>query len=156
MMSYVFVKWLHVVSSTVLFGTGVGSAFYLLFASLRAEPRTVATVASLVVWADTVFTATTDILQPLTGLWLAGQAGWPLGQGWLKWSLVLYAFAMACWLPVVALQIRMRNTARAAVQAGTSLPPAYWRDLRIWTALGVPAFFAFLALFYLMVAKPAW
>lgn len=154
-MSYLLVKWIHVLSSTVLFGTGVGSAFYLLFASLRAEPRTVAAVAGLVVWADVVFTATTAILQPLTGLWLAHQAGWPLTRGWLAWSLALYAVAIACWLPVVGLQVRMRNAARAAARAGQPLPPGYWRDLKLWTALGVPAFFAFLALFYLMVVKPA-
>ena len=30
-MEYAIVKWLHVLSSTLLFGTGLGSAFYMLF-----------------------------------------------------------------------------------------------------------------------------
>ncbi|KFN50477.1 DUF2269 family protein [Arenimonas composti] len=153
-MDILVVKWLHVLSSTLLFGTGIGSAFYLLLASLRGEARTVALVATWVVRADWLFTATTVLIQPLTGIYLAARIGYPLDAPWLRTSLWLYAFAVACWLPVVWLQIRMRDAAVAADRDGAPLPPAYFRLFRAWIALGVPAFAAFLAIFGLMIARP--
>ena len=155
MNEYLVVKWLHVLSSTILFGTGIGSAFYMFFASLERDPRTVYFVTRWVVIADWVFTTTAIIVQPLTGLWLAHLAGFPLTSTWILWSIVLYFFAGACWLPVVWLQLRMREMARIAVEAGTPLPPRYQAFFRIWVALGIPAFFALVVVFYLMVAKPA-
>lgn len=153
-MDYVVVKWLHVVSSTLLFGTGIGSAFYLLFATLARDVRAIAVVSALVVWADALFTATTVVLQPLTGIYLAQQAGYPLSSKWIVWSFILFGLACACWLPVVWLQIRMRDLARSAARDGTGLPPQFWRLFKIWFLLGIPAFLAFLAVFYLMVARP--
>lgn len=154
-MSYLLVKWLHVLSSTLLFGTGIGSAFYLLVTSLHRDPRVVAVVARYVVIADWLFTATTVVFQPLSGLWMVHWAHIPWRSGWVSWSVALYALAVACWLPVVLLQMRMRDLAAAAALAQQCLPAAYWRAFRAWVALGVPAFFAFLAVFYLMVVKPA-
>src|SRR5262245_2203893 len=55
-MEYLAVKWLHILSSTVLFGTGIGSAFYLLCVSLQRDSRTVCAVVRWVVVADWVFT----------------------------------------------------------------------------------------------------
>lgn len=81
--------------------------------------------------------------------------GVPFSSGWLKWSVGLCSLAIACWLPVVWLQMRLRDLARGALDAGTPLPPAYWRVFRAWAVLGVPALFAFLAIFWLMIAKPA-
>jgi uncharacterized membrane protein len=152
-MTYLLIKWLHVVSSTVLFGTGIGSAFYLLAASAHRDARVVAAVARYVVIADWLFTATTVILQPLTGGLLMYLAGLPLRTPWLLWSIALYAVAVACWLPVVWLQMRMRDLAQQAATQYAALPAGYWRAFRCWVALGVPAFFAFLAVFYLMVVK---
>lgn len=151
---YTIVLWLHILSSTLLFGTGIGSAFYLLLSSLGRDPRVVAVVAGHVVTADWLFTATTIVFQPASGFYLLHLAGMPLQMRWIVWSLVLYALATACWLPVIWLQMRMRDIARAAVRDGGALPPAYWRCFRVWVALGFPALFAFLAIFYLMVAKP--
>ena len=153
-MDYLVAKWLHVLSSTVLFGTGVGSAYYMLFASLTRDPRVVAKVVRLVVVADWVFTTTTIVLQPATGLWMARLAGLPLTTPWILWSFVLYFLAGACWLPVVWMQIEMRRMADDAVRRGTPLPRRYFRFLKVWTALGVPAFLALVAVFWLMVAKP--
>lgn len=153
-MEYAVVKWLHVLSSTFLFGTGIGSAFYLLFASLRRDPAIVAFVARYVVIADWLFTATTIVVQPATGLYLAHLMGLPLRSAWLRWSIVLYIAAGLCWLPVIWLQMRMRDIAAAATANAVSLPASYWRYFQAWCALGVPAFFAFVAIFYLMVAKP--
>jgi uncharacterized membrane protein len=153
--TYLVVKWLHIVSATFLFGTGVGSAFYLLFASLSRDARVCAAVARLVVVADWLFTATTVVFQPVSGLWLVHIAHFPLTTPWLKWSIVLYAVAVACWLPVIWLQMRMRDLAHAATLANAELPPAYFRALKQWVALGIPAFLAFVAVFYLMTVKPS-
>lgn len=153
-MSYLLLKWLHVLSSTILFGTGIGSAYYMLLASLTRDPRVAATVVGHVVVADAIFTTTTIIVQPATGLAMAHIAQLPLTTTWIFWSFVLYFVAGACWLPVVWLQLRMRALAEAAAAAGLPLPPQYFRMLRVWTALGVPAFLALVAVFYLMVAKP--
>lgn len=154
-MDYVVVKWLHVLSSTVLFGTGLGSAFHMLLASLARQPAAAAVVVRQVVWADWLFTTTTIVIQPVTGLYLVHLLGLPLRTPWIAWSIALYFLAGACWLPVVWLQIRMRRMAEAAVQRGEPLPARYFSDLRIWTALGVPAFLALVIVFYLMVAKPS-
>lgn len=153
-MEYVIVKWLHIMSSTFLFGTGVGSAFYLLFATVSRDVRAVAVVTRYVVLADWLFTSTTVVIQPLTGYWMMRLAGFPASSRWLMWSIVLYVIAVACWLPVVWLQIRMRAIARVAVEHRMDLPIAYWRYFWLWVALGIPAFFAFVLIFYLMVAKP--
>ena len=152
-MTYLLIKWLHVLSSTVLFGTGIGSAFYLLAASVQRDARVIAAVTRYVVIADWLFTATTVILQPLSGGLMMHLSGLPLRTPWLLWSIVLYAVAVACWLPVVWLQMRMRDLACEAAERYAALPAGYWRAFRYWVALGVPAFFAFLAVFYLMVVK---
>jgi uncharacterized membrane protein len=153
-MEYLIVKWLHVVSATMLFGTGVGSAFYLFFTTLHRDVRAIAVVSRYVVVADWAFTATTAVVQPLTGFYLAHSLRIPLTSWWLGWSLALYIVAIACWLPVVLLQIRLRDLAAAADHAEDELPPRFWVFFKIWIALGVPALLAFLAIFFLMIAKP--
>lgn len=153
-MEYLIVKWLHILSSTLLFGTGLGTAYYMYFANRCGDPRVVAVVARHVVWADWLFTTPTVIFQPLSGLYLAHLAGFPLSSAWIVWSFVLYFLAGACWLPVVWLQLRMRSMAEAAHRNGQALPSLYWRYGRIWLGLGFPAFMAMVAVFYLMVVKP--
>jgi uncharacterized membrane protein len=154
-MDYVTVKWLHVLSSTLLFGTGLGSAFYLFFASRTRDARAIAVVARYVVVADFLFTTTTIIFQPLSGWYLAYLAGFPLTRGWIAWSFALYALAGACWLPVVWIQIRMRDLAQRAAADDEPLPQRYFDLLRLWTILGMPAFVALIVVFWLMIAKPA-
>ena len=154
-MEYVIVKWLHILSSTFLFGTGLGSAFYMFFASLTRDARVVATVVRYVVIADWVFTTPTIILQPLTGFYLVRIAHFPLTSKWIAASIALYLLAGACWLPVVWMQMHMRDMARQSASSGAELPARYWRFLRWWVALGIVAFLALVAVFYLMVAKPA-
>ena len=153
-MDYVTLKWLHVLSSTFLFGTGIGSAFYMLFANMSGDIRAIAVVSRIVVIADWLFTSTTIIVQPLTGYYLIRMAGFPMSSRWIAWSIGLYVVAAACWLPVVWLQMRLRDLAQAAARDGAALPVQYWRYFRVWVILGIPAFFAFVAIFYLMVAKP--
>jgi uncharacterized membrane protein len=155
MSEYLLVKTLHVISSTLLFGTGIGSAFYMFFASLNRDPRILYFVTRWVVVADWVFTTSAVIVQPVTGFYLAQLAGFPLASRWIVWSTALYLLAGACWLPVVWMQIRMREMARLAAQRGDALPDRYWRFFRVWVALGIPAFVSLVIVFYLMVAKPA-
>jgi uncharacterized membrane protein len=153
-MTYLIVKWLHILSSTLLFGTGLGSAFYMYFVSRTRDPKAIAVVVRYVVIADWAFTTPTVILQPLTGFYLVYLAHFPLDTPWIAWSVALYLLAGAAWLPVVWMQIRMRDMAAASARAGTPIPEAYWKYLRIWVALGCVAFGALVAVFYLMVAKP--
>ncbi|MCE7031492.1 DUF2269 domain-containing protein [Lysobacter sp. GX 14042] len=153
-MEYLIVKWVHVLSSTILFGTGVGTAFYLFAISLGRDTRAVATITRYVVVADWIFTASTIVLQPLSGWYLMHLMGLTMEARWIAWSVALFALATACWLPVLWLQVRMRDVANAAATRGEPLPRRYWRYFAWWTALGFPALFAFLAVFYLMVAKP--
>lgn len=154
-MEYLLTKWVHILSSTLLFGTGLGSAFYMFFASLGRDPRVIATVVRYVVIADWCFTTPTIILQPLSGFYMVHLAGYPLTSTWLLWSMILYLVAGAAWLPVVWMQIQMRGLAQESAAAGSALPARYWQFLRAWVALGVVAFVALVVVFYLMVLKPA-
>lgn len=154
-MTYLIVKWLHILSSTLLFGTGLGSAFYMFFTSLTRDARATAVVVRYVVIADWLFTTPTIIIQPLTGFYLIHLAQFPLSSKWIAWSIALYLLAGAAWLPVVWMQIKMRDMANEAVRAGTELPPRYWQYLRLWVALGIVAFVALVVVFYLMVVKPS-
>lgn len=154
MSTYLIVKWLHIVSSVLLVGTGFGSAFYLFFTNRSGSAAAIATVSRLVVRADWWFTTPAVVFQPLSGLWLAWQAGWDWHAGWLALSAVLYLVAGLCWLPVVWLQIRMARLAKAAQAAGKELPEIYWRHARQWEWLGYPAFAAMVVVYFLMAVKP--
>lgn len=152
---YDFLRWVHVIGSCVLVGTGTGIAFFMVWAHRTLDARIVAHVAGTVVVADLLFTATAAVLQPISGYLLAVEAGWPLSAPWLLASIGLYVFIGALWLPVVWIQGRMRDLARSAAAAGEPLPQAYRRLYRLWFAMGFPAFFAILAIVWLMLAKPA-
>lgn len=154
MTTYLMVKWIHVLSSVVMVGTGFGTAFYMFFANRSGNLQAQAVVAQLVVRADWWFTTPTVLIQPGSGLLMAYLAGWPLTTPWLALSMALFAVTGALWLPVVWLQLRMAKMAAAAAESSGELPYEYWRYARWWEALGYPAFVAMLAVFYLMVAKP--
>src|SRR4051794_33046397 len=152
---YLLLKTVHILSSVALVGTGLGSAFYLFCANRSKNLEAQAVVARFVVLADWIFTTPAVILQPVTGLALLKMAGWPLATPWVLWSIGLYLLAGACWLPVVWLQIRMKQMAVRALENGTALPPLYWRYARWWESLGYPAFIAMVGVYFLMVNKPA-
>lgn len=155
MMDYfVLLRLLHIVGATVLFGTGAGIAFFMVMARRTAEPALVAHVAGTVVVADTVFTATTVVVQPMTGYLLAREVGWSLAEGWIVLSLCLYVLTGLFWLPVVWIQLNLRDLAREATLAGTELPERWHSLYRVWFACGFPAFFAVLGIIWLMLAKP--
>jgi len=152
---YLFVKWLHILSATILFGTGIGIAFFKWITDRGGEVRAIRLSAEKTVLADWLFTTPAVIIQPLSGLALAHLAGYPILSGWVLVSMLLYALAGACWLPVLWLQIRMRSLARQADDTATALPGLYWVYARCWFWLGVPAFVAFMLVYWLMVAKPS-
>jgi uncharacterized membrane protein len=148
-------RWLHIIGASVLLGTGAGIAFFMMMAHRSGDVRLIAGTARIVVVADTVFTATAAIAQPLTGWLLARETGWDLTEGWIVASLALYVLTGACWLPVVRIQITLRGLAVEAARNGTALPARYHRLYRLWFALGIPAFAAVLAILWLMIARPA-
>ena len=148
-------KFAHVVGATVILGTGTGIAFFMLMAHRGGDAAFIARTAGVVVLADTIFTATAVLLQPVTGYLLMRQTGARFGESWLTLSLLLYLLAGAFWLPVVWIQIRLRRLAQAAVDGGTPLPAAYYRLFRIWFVFGIPGFGATLAILFLMIAKPS-
>jgi uncharacterized membrane protein len=147
-------QFLHVIGATVLLGTGAGIAFFMLRAHLTGDARVIAGVARIVVTADFVFTATAVVVQPVTGYLLARFLGYPIFDGWIGLSLVLYAVTGAFWIPVVFMQIRMRDLAEAAVREGAALPRRYDRLFWTWFAFGFPAFAAVLAILWLMTSRP--
>jgi uncharacterized membrane protein len=154
MSGYLLVKWIHIISSTVLFGTGAGIAFFFVRAQRTGNVDIIASVSRDVVLADTLFTATAVIIQPVSGMALALMAGFPLSSPWLLASIALYVLVGVCWIWVVWLQIWMRDLALAAAAMKNPLPTEYLRFYRWWFVLGWPAFLGVLTIFYLMVAKP--
>lgn len=144
----------HVIGAAVLLGTGAGIAFFMVMAVRTRDPGLIAHVSGTVVVADVLFTATAVVAQPITGYLLARQVGWSLGEGWIVLSLILYVIVGLFWLPVVWIQIRLRELARNSAGRGEALPPAFDRLYRIWFAFGFPAFFAVLGIFWLMLTRP--
>jgi uncharacterized membrane protein len=152
---YFLLKAIHIVSAAVLFGTGLGIAFFKWIADRTENVAAIRVVSEKVVLADWLFTLPAIIVQAVTGFALAGLMGYPLTHGWLAWSVALFILAGACWIPVVWLQIRMRDLARASERDGRPPPPSYRAFARVWFWLGVPAFAAVVLVFWLMVAKPS-
>jgi uncharacterized membrane protein len=154
LVTYFVLKFLHVIGATVILGTGAGIAFFMLMAHVSRDAAFVARTARVVVLADYLFTATAIVAQPLTGYLLVREIGLPLLEGWLVASYVLYVIAGLFWLPVVWMQIRMRDLAAVAAASAEPLPAAYHRLFRLWFAFGFPGFGSVLAIVWLMIAKP--
>ena len=148
-----FIKFIHILSSTVFFGTGVGIAFIMFWANLQNNIKVKLFAAKLVVLMDFIFTTPAVIAQPLTGLFLIKLAGYDYNETWLIWSYVLYLGILICWLPVLWIQIKLRNILIDAVSTNSQLPIKYKQLYRIWFALGWPAFIMVVMIFYLMVYK---
>jgi uncharacterized membrane protein len=152
-MTYLTLKTLHILSMVLLFGTGLGSAFYKWMADRSRNIQHIAVTNKHVVLADWCFTTPTVIFQPISGIAMANVADLPLTTPWIAVSLALYCLAGACWLPVVWLQIRMQKMAESALEASASLPARYWQLARWWFCLGVPAFASMVLVVALMVFK---
>lgn len=152
-MTYLTLKYLHILSCIILFGTGLGSAFYKWMADKSGNIPNIAITNKTVVFADWIFTTPTVIFQPVSGIWMAHLAGWELSTPWVFASLILYFIAGVCWLPVVWLQIRMKQISMLAINNNQNLPPLYWKMSRMWFWLGVPAFISMVLIVLLMVFK---
>lgn len=149
---YFVAKWVHILSSTVLFGTGIGTAFQMVWAMRSGDARTIHHVAKGVVIADWLFTLPAGLVQPISGVILVYLAGYSLGAPWLLLTYGLYLLAFCCWAPVVRLQIAIRD-----VTAGQeTVPTEARRAFKIWFALGWPAFLALIGVFWLMITKPTF
>ena len=153
-MGYLLLKYLHVIGATVILGTGAGIAFFMLMAHLSRDAAFVAKTAGVVVIADMVFTATAVVAQPVTGYFLMREIGADFRDLWIWLSLSLYVVAGVFWLPVVWMQAKMRDLARAAAAAGQPLPAQYHRLFRLWFVFGFPGFGAVVTIIWLMIAKP--
>jgi uncharacterized membrane protein len=147
-------KLAHIIGAAVLFGTGLGIAFFMWMAHRTRNPAVIAHTARVVVVADAVFTATAVIAQPLTGAALVHVVGYSWAQPWIVVSLALYVFTGLCWLPVVWIQARLRRLAEEAARRNAPLPADYRRLFGVWFVLGWPAFFSVVAIFAVMVWKP--
>lgn len=154
-MTYLLLKYVHVIGAAVLLGTGAGIAFFMLLAHRTGNALIIAAVARIVVIADFLFTATAVVVQPISGAWLAHEAGYSLSESWILASIFLYIVTGLFWLPVVWMQARMRDLARQAADLGKPLPAEYQRLFRLWFAFGFPAFAAVLLIYWLMIARPA-
>jgi uncharacterized membrane protein len=153
---YLLLKTLHILSSAVLFGAGLGSAYYALRAWRSGELLVIASTFRHLVTADWLFVVSAALLLPISGLALAYVAGWPLNQLWLLWSMGLFVLAGLCWLPVLWLQMQVRDMAVQALATGTPIPALAHRYMRFWFAFSWPAFMAVIAIFWLMAAKPLY
>ena len=154
MITILVLKIVHLLGAAVLFGTGLGIAFFMYMANRTGDVATIATTARTVVIADAVFTLNAVIAQPVSGAALALSIGYSFWEPWIVLSIVLYVAVGLCWLPVVAIQLRLREVAAAAVREGKPLPEAYHRLFRIWFRLGWPAFLGVIAIFALMIVRP--
>ena len=154
MSAYFLIKTIHIVSATILFGTGLGIAFFMFRSWFTDDLREKLFALRTTVLADYLFTAPAAVLQPLTGAWLIWKGGFAWTDGWLLATYILYAIAAACWLPVVWIQIRLKRIVTASLASHAPLPREYHRLFRLWFALGWPAFLGLVAVFFLMVIKP--
>jgi uncharacterized membrane protein len=153
---YFVVKTIHIISATILFGTGLGIASLFFFSHLTQDASARRFAAIMTVRADFMFTLPAVILQPLSGAWLIWKGGFEWTDYWLTCTYALYALAGLCWVPVVILQIRMKQMLERQAQGHAIDQPAYDRLFRWWFALGWPAFGGLIITFFLMVTKPSW
>lgn len=152
-MTYMTLKMLHILSMVLLFGTGLGSAFYKWMADRSGNVAHIAVTNRHVVLADWIFTTPTVIFQPFSGAWMIYLSGMSYATPWIAGSLALFTLAGACWLPVVWLQIRMHHISADAAARQAPLPALYWRMARWWLWLGIPAFTSMVLVVALMVFK---
>lgn len=155
-MTYELLLFLHIIGACVLLGTGAGIAFFMVVSNQSQQPALIAHTAGIVVLADTLFTATAVVVQPITGYLLARHVGWPIFEGWILIALILYVVTGLFWLPVVWIQIQLRRLAQQAHAQGLELPQRYHKLYRIWFACGFPAFASVLGIVWLMIAKPSF
>lgn len=153
-MLYLWIKYIHILSSTILFGTGIGTASVMVYGHWTKDIHVMAAINRYVVFVDWIFTGTTGVIQPITGFWMLYIAGFPLTALWIWGSIAGYLLTAGCWFVVVYLQLQIRDITAACAREGTPLPKDYYTYFRWWFFLGCPAFISLLLVFYFMVMKP--
>jgi uncharacterized membrane protein len=153
-MLYFFIEYLHVLGAIAILGTGTGIAFFMLMAHRSRDAAFIAKTAEVVVIADFIFTLSAVTLQPVTGGLLMWMSSTAITEGWLLTSLMLYAVAGVFWVPVIFMQVEMRDLARVAAASSVPLPPRYFTLFRRWFLFGIPGFGSVMAILWLMIAKP--
>lgn len=148
------IQYIHALGAIVILGTGIGIAFFMLMAHRSGDPAFIARTAEVAVIADFLFTLSAVLLQPVTGALLMWLSSTSITEGWLMTALTLYVIAGLFWVPVIFMQIEMRNLARTAVVKGAPLPPRYFTLFRRWVLCGIPGFGAVMAILWLMFVKP--
>lgn len=153
MTSYLVLKMLHILSAIVVMGTGAGIAFFMFMVSRTSNVAAIAVTARHVVLADWLFTTPAVALQFITGVLLMLKLGYSFTSMWFFTVIALFVFIGVCWLPVIAIQYRLRELAESSLAAGV-LEPGFNKIMRLWTALGIPAFIAIMLILWLMIFKP--
>ncbi|MDH1632542.1 DUF2269 family protein [Pseudomonas mosselii] len=154
-MSYLLLKYLHVIAAVFLFGFGMGSYLYLIAANRGGDPRVIAAVARMVVRFDAWITTPAGVLQLLTGYAMVSMTGMPWSADWLQGALLIFFAVGALWLPVLLLQTRMQRLAAQAADNGTALGEAYQRLYRPWLWMGVAGFAGMFLIVLVMITKQA-
>ncbi|MGL4226172.1 MAG: DUF2269 family protein [Rickettsia sp.] len=152
-MDYLFINTIHIITSTILFGTGIGTAFFMWWANKTGDLNAKAYAARTTVIADLLFTTPTVIMQPVSGIILVNMLGYNYSDLWLILTFIGYIIAGSCWLPVVWIQMQLRNMALEALKQ-RPLPEKYYKLFKLWFYLGWPAFISLIIIFFLMVFKP--
>lgn len=148
-MSYQLLKMIHILSATIMIGTGLGSAFYLFMTYKRGSVQAIKEVVKLVVLADTNFTFPSVVIQIITGIGLAER----MNLTYSKWFWVVIGVSVlvfGTWLKAVFIQFRLRKI----IEEREELTPEYHRLMSHWLYLGVPSFLASIYIYYLMIYKP--
>ena len=150
---YLILKLIHILSAVVVTGTGAGIAFFMFMANRSNNPQAIYITAKHVILGDWIFTTPAVITQIITGVILMNIQGYSLSSPWFYWVVGLFVFIGFCWLPVLKIQYKLRELAKISVDS-YQVTPEFKMLMRTWTLLGIPAFIAILAIFWLMVFKP--
>jgi uncharacterized membrane protein len=151
--SYSYLKLLHILSATILAGTGVGTAFFMFMANRSENIQAIAITTKHVVLADWIFTTPAIVIQLVTGVWLMKILNYSFSSPWFILAFGLFIFIGVCWIPVVFIQYQIRTIAITQIKEG-KIEQRFRKLMRRWTILGIHAFIAIIIIFWIMVVKP--
>jgi len=152
-MTFLLLKYLHIIAAVFLFGFGMGSYLYFVAANRTKNPVVISAVGKMVVWFDAWITTTAGVVQVVTGYALANLAGLSLADSWVWYSASLFILVGLLWLPVLWLQKQLRDMAQLSVVASTPLPDNHSRYYRWWLWMGVAGFAGMFMIALAMVTK---
>ncbi len=150
---YLILKLIHILAAVVVTGTGAGIAFFMFMANRSNNPQAIYVTAQHVILGDWLFTTPAVIIQIITGVYLMNIQGYSFSAPWFYWVMGLLSFIGLCWLPVLRIQYKLRELAKMSLTS-KQVSSEFKSLMRTWTLLGIPAFTAILAIFWLMVFKP--